>query len=139
METEDVDAVVANVGNDLGNFAREEGEIMGNGVQPDKSGRTGERQKDNGERIAGGGSHGYGEEGDQKRQNKTTPCQTECGMAPSDRHRAVGVVTKQETDAHKSDAHQLAVAALRHTGDAKSVKRLPNGEKEGEGADCGDL
>ena len=32
METEDVDAVVANVGNDLGNFAREEGEIVGNGV-----------------------------------------------------------------------------------------------------------
>ena len=60
-------------------------------------------------------------------------------MAPGNRHRAVGVVAKQETDAHKSDAHQFAVAALRHAGDAKSFERLPKREQEGEGTDGGHL
>ena len=48
-------------------------------------------------------------------------------------------MAEQAADAHEGDAHQFAVAALRHAGDAKSFERLPKREQEGEGADGGHL
>ena len=40
MKTEDVDTIVANVGEETGHTARNEGEIVGKTVQPNEGGRA---------------------------------------------------------------------------------------------------